>query len=141
MSLCDCSGRPQCEVYGGSCERPADWTVFTPPGRWIKTWPYGRFTFMCTLCKDYYVEEWKKPLKGIDRPPGADEDWRPSLMEHIRHAQIAIAFEERKERDRLYGAIAEFGPVPRHVQDYTPAQLSQYAIMRRAFRDFREGRL
>lgn len=40
-------------------------------------------------------------MKGIDRPENAPDDWQPSLLEHIRHAAIAIAFEERNKRPQL----------------------------------------
>lgn len=96
MTVCFCPEGPRCQYH--HCTDRADWSVLTPPRRWIKTWPYGRLHFMCTSCKDYYIDACSKPLKGIDRPEGADEDWKPSILEHIRHAAIAIAFEERKHR-------------------------------------------
>lgn len=129
--LCSCPRGPRCEYSGGACERPADWSFFTPPGRWIKTWPHGRFTFMCTPCRDYYVEALPKPLKGIDRPEGADEDWRGSLLDHIRHAQIAMAFEERDKR-------AEPADDPDDAKRFTPAQLNQVYVLRRALLEARQ---
>ena len=48
-------------------------------------------------------------MKGIDRPAHADEDWRPSLMDHIRHQQIALAFEERLERERQARLLVSVG--------------------------------
>jgi hypothetical protein len=97
--------------------------------------------FFCDPCWQFFQKSWRTPIRGLDKPEGADDDWKPSIHEVLRHAQIAIAFEERKERERLYGEVAALGPVPRRVKGFTPAQLKQYAIMRRAFRDLREGRL
>lgn len=37
-------------------------------------------------------------MKGIDRPPDvAPEDWRGSISDHLRHANIAISFREREK--------------------------------------------
>lgn len=88
---------------------------------------------MCTACKDIYLEALSTPLKGIDRPEHADDDWRPSILEHIRHAEIAIAFEERDKA----------GPPPQSSMDgywewyyrhrgFTPAQREQSIIWRNA---------
>ncbi len=96
MSICTCEWRPRCQYH--HCSKFAEWSIITPPGRWLKERPYGFCKFYCTGCKDYYLAALSKPLKGIDRPPGADEEWRPSIMEHIRHARIAISFEERKKK-------------------------------------------
>jgi hypothetical protein len=49
--------------------------------------------FMC----EWHYEMYNKPVIGINRPPGAPEDWRPSLMDCVRHGEIAIAFERRHE--------------------------------------------
>lgn len=137
--LCACPEGPRCEVYGGNCERPADWSFFTPPGRWIKTWPHGRFTFMCTPCRDYYAAAIKKPLKGIDRPEGADEDWRPSIMEHLRLSAIDAQINEQAERNRLGipGGVMVYGDLsrPGDSKRYTPAQLKQVYVLRRYHRD------
>jgi hypothetical protein len=95
MSLCTCECRPRCQYH--YCSRFADWSVFTPPIRKIFG-PHGNLKFMCTPCKEYYAEAIAKPLKGIDRPPDAPEDWRPSLDEHLRWARIEMEFEEQKKQ-------------------------------------------
>jgi hypothetical protein len=143
MSLCNCPERAMCEYTGGPCERAADWSVFTPPGRWIKTFPHGRLHFMCTPCKVYYLEQLPKPLKGIDRPEGvAPEDWKPSIMEHLRLSMIDAQINEMAERNRT-GKAQE--SVDRnnlwHPGDerYTPAQLQQLYILRRHLRDERRA--
>jgi hypothetical protein len=64
-------------------------------------------------------------MKGIDRPEGADEWWRPSLEDHLRFAEIEIAFNARHKR-----AIA--ADLWRHGDDrYTPQQLQQLMVLRR----------
>jgi len=83
---------------------------------------------MCTPCKDYYADVVFNPREGIDRPENAPEDWRPSLMEHLRHAQIAMAFNERNlkpapERNSLAR--------PDDAKRYTSAQLKQVMVLRK----------
>lgn len=55
------------------------------------------FMFMCEMHLGIYLEALSKPLRGIDRPEGADEDWRPSLSEMMRQAKIAKTFAERNQ--------------------------------------------
>jgi hypothetical protein len=134
MSLCSCPERPRCEYH--HCSDAADWSILTPRGRWIKTWPHGRLHFMCTPCRDYYVDALSKPLKGIDRPEGADDDWKGSIMDHLHHAAIAIAFEERNKKPAPAPLL---GPLHRHddAKRYTPAQLEQIMVWREGVRDLR----
>lgn len=93
-------GGPRCEYH--YCGKPATCHVWQP--RWrTKDRPAaakGNIKFMCDDCYMIYHHAMTTPMKGIDRPPG-DQDWKGSLLDHIRHAQIAIAFEERLERERL----------------------------------------
>jgi hypothetical protein len=133
MSLCTCPERPPCQYH--HCGNAADWSLITPPGRWLKTWPHGRLHFMCTPCRDYYVEVLPKLLKGIDRPEGADDDWRPSIMEHLRHAQIAMAFERRNERPAppVQDDLRRDGDEKR----FTPAQQKQIMAWRKGLREMR----
>lgn len=49
------------------------------------------------MCEPHRNMHWK-PIRGLDRPEHADEDWRPSIAEIMRHAQIEIAFEARKHQ-------------------------------------------
>jgi hypothetical protein len=92
-----CGGvSPRCEFYNGWCGHRADWSVWVP-----HTWkPPLRLTpkFACNECLEFFRKAWDTPIKGIDRPEGADEDWRPSLMDMMKHARIAIEFERRNER-------------------------------------------
>lgn len=131
-----------CEYTGGPCERPAEWSVFTPPGRW-KKWPYGRLHFMCDPCAKYYAAAVKKPLKGLDRPENAPDDWRPSIMEHIRLSAIDARINEQAERNRLGTTVpVESGDLsrPGDAKRYTPAQLQQIMVLRRYHRGNREMR-
>lgn len=77
-------------------------------------------------------------MKGIDAPAGLDEDWRPSIMEHLRHARIAMAFAERQAQDRAAPQdISEIWPDWR--KRFNPAQLEQVKVMREAFRRYRHS--
>jgi hypothetical protein len=134
MSLCTCPERPRCEYH--HCGDAADWSVFTPPGRWIKERPYGRLMFMCMPCKDFYVDALSRPLKGIDRPEGADEEWRPSLADHLRHAEIDAAFERRNQRPApVKDNLRRTGDEKR----FTPAQLQQMMVWRKGLREMRRA--
>src|ERR1700757_1065383 len=93
MSLCACEWRARCQYH--HCTAYAEWSILTPVGRFRKSFPHGRLHFMCTRCRDIYVDALSKPLKGIDKPEGADDEWKPSIMEHVRHARIAMEFEDR----------------------------------------------
>lgn len=135
MSLCTCPERARCQYH--YCGKPADWSILTPRWRWVKTWPYGRLHFMCTPCRDYYFEAISKPLKGIDRPEGSDEDWKGSILDHLRHAAIAIAFEERDKhqpvRDEFYR--------PGDEKKFTPEQQKQIVTWRKGLREMRRARV
>ncbi len=126
---------PRCELYNGWCGNKADWSAMVP-STWklpLKLAP----TFACDECWQRFNEAWKTPLKGIDRPEGADEDWKPSLMEHLRHARIAMAFERRNER----GAERPAEPPMSadswarywawYERDWTPGQRQQAAAWRK----------
>jgi len=113
-SRCNCLLRPRCEYH--HCGAPADWSVFVPPTRPMLG-PYGQIMFMCEPCRAYYTVIFKQPLKGIDRPDGADEDWRPSLVDHLRFAQIDFKHQQRNNQASLAA------PKPRHQPD--PAWLAK----------------
>jgi len=83
--------------------------------------------FYCNACWEYFVRAWNTPKKGIDRPENASDDWRPSILEHIRHAAIAIAFEERdKNRPPVQTSYRRHGDEKR----FTPAQQKQIETFR-----------
>lgn len=83
---------------------------------------------MCEVCYQMTREVALKPMRGIDRPEGAPEDWRPSLDEMMRHARIAISFNERQQRERALNAMGDL----RRPGDekYTQAQLKQMMVLR-----------
>lgn len=91
---CSCRLIPSCEYP--HCNYPAELTTLVPA-----SWKLPlRLTakFYCISCWEFIETAWKKPIPGIDRPAHASEDWRPSLMDMMRHARIAIAFQERNKR-------------------------------------------
>jgi hypothetical protein len=77
-----------------------------------------------------YRDAMTKPMLGIDRP-NADEDWHGSIMEHIRHAQIAIAFENRNEKNVATDDLRR----PGDDKSFTPAQQQQIMILRKRLRE------
>lgn len=91
MSLCNCPERPRCGWDW--CPSAADWSIYQPP--WGKR-RSARFKFMCEAHAAIYRDGVTKPIKGIDRPVGADEDWRGSLVDCVHHARIALEAEEQK---------------------------------------------
>jgi len=98
---------------------------------------------MCTPCRDYYVDALSKPLKGIDRPEGADDDWRGSIMEHIRHASIAMAFELRNESpSQAVQLTDDFWSRywTQYEKNYTPAQRQNALAWRKGLRELAASR-
>jgi hypothetical protein len=128
MSLCKCQERPRCEWDW--CQEAADWSVWQP--RWGER--RERFRFICEGHFQMYRGAMTKPIRGIDRPENADEEWRGSLLECIRHAQIAMAFENRNTRH-----VPEDHPLsrPDDAKRYTSAQLAQVMVLRRQSREQR----
>lgn len=55
--------------------------------------------FFCKECWELFKKAWMTPMAGIDRPSDAPDDWRPSLADHLRHARIAMEFEDRQQRE------------------------------------------
>jgi hypothetical protein len=91
--------------------------------------------FFCKPCAEYFKEAWTKPMRGIDRPEHADEDWRPSIAEMMRHASIAIEFEQRQKHTK---ALDSMGSLRRPGDErYSASQLQQMLILRRGLRDQR----
>lgn len=84
---------------------------------------------MCEVHFQIYQEAMTKPIRGIDRPEHADEEWRGSITEMVRHARIAIDFEDR---DNQAKALAKMGNLRRRGDEkYTPAQLEQMTVLRK----------
>jgi hypothetical protein len=76
---------------------------------------------------DTHLQMYKAPIAGISRPAHADEEWRPSIMDCIRQAQIAMIFEDRNKRPELPSSLGR----PDDAKRYTPAQLAQVMILRK----------
>lgn len=124
MTICtDCPNRPRCEY--SFCGDPADTSIMVP--LWEKPLRFVP-TFFCKSCAEYFKDAWVKPLRGIDRPEHADEDWRPSIAEMMRHASIAIEFERRHRHTK---ALEALGSLRRPGDEkYTAAQLQQMMVLR-----------
>lgn len=94
MFDCGCADRPKCECSG--CEPlPAAVTVLVPHAKRDGAW-FVKTKFMCLGHYRNYHGALNTPLRGLDPPPDADEDWRGSIMDIVRHALIAEAFEKRQ---------------------------------------------
>lgn len=92
-SRCNCPQRARCAERW--CDLAADWSVWQP--RWGAR--PENFKFMCDTHKRYFVRAWTMDMKGIDRPKSATEDWHGSILDHLRHASIAISFRKRDKRE------------------------------------------
>lgn len=121
---CGCAVAARCE-WGGPCGEYASASEWTPDyntGGWRPMW----------LCDDHLRTWSERPdkISGLDRPPNADEFWRGSIMEMIRHALIKAAFEQRSS------------PAPTTVHGFTwerrltAAQLAQLQFVRAKTREF-----
>lgn len=123
---CGCKYRqPKCEI--ARCGQDAPYSVYLP-------WQPMKFKFMCTL---HYAGFWtamNKPIKGLDRPAYASDDWRPSIMEVARWGCMAVNEEDRRnaERNTLPPDVSpDFRPVlPRELR-WTPQQRANAEAHRR----------
>lgn len=89
---CKCQWRPKCEWLGpcGQYAIISEWMPDYSTKRWAPMW----------LCDDHLAAWQTRPekLPGIDRPAHADDEWRPSIMDHVRLCLIAEAFEKRQQQ-------------------------------------------
>jgi hypothetical protein len=131
MTACtNCPNRPRCEY--SFCGDPADRSILVPT--WQKPMSFVP-TFFCKPCAEYFKDAWAKPMRGIDRPQHADEDWRPSIAEMMRHASIAIEFEQRHKHTKALDAM---GSLRRPGDErYSAAQLRQMLALRKGLRNQR----
>jgi hypothetical protein len=147
MALCACDNRPRCEFNiefrGSECSRYADWSVWQP--RWRSR--SERFIFMCDGHWKIYHHGMITFIPGIDRPPNADEFWRPSLSDAIRLACIKLNHERRIEEERKAAPLASddcysdpvLGDYYRwRDKRYTPGQLEQIHVWRRYCRSLQK---
>lgn len=108
-----------------ACDAPATWTAFQP------TWPprSARFRFMC----DYHFSTYddimtgRVKIAGIDKPAGAGDEWRPSLTDMVRLADMEINRQDRA-RAAIAPEAAEYD-LPR-IKRMTPAQRVNLATLR-----------
>jgi hypothetical protein len=137
------SEAPRCEMYNSWCGNKADWSIWVPI-----TWkpPLRQAPkFACNECRQRFNEAWAKPIPGIDRPAHADNDWRPSLLDSIRLAEIAMAFERRNERpiERAVEPPMSTDSWARYwawyERDYTPAQRENAAAWRKGIAMLRQN--
>jgi len=92
MSGCQCSEQPLCQERW--CENVACWSVQLP--KWRREIA-PRFKFMCDTHYQIFRSAISSPIRGVDQPEAAPEDWRPSILEMMRHANIAISFGSRQQ--------------------------------------------
>lgn len=82
---------------------------------------------MCDQHEQMYRDAMTKPMPGIDRPARADDDWKPSLQDHIRLSCIAMRHAEQMEKSP--------DPWPDITRPwdhrYTPGQLKQVMWVRK----------
>lgn len=132
---CDCMQAPRCQLFGGfCCESGAELSVLVP-ARW--KFPLRLKTqFACRSCWQRLCDNWDKPIKGLTRPKNGDDDWKPSLLEVIRHGEIALAFEDQRELREMQAS--QFYR-PGDELRYTPAQMKQIATLRMLTRKYGLG--
>lgn len=96
---CACPERSLCEWHG--CDQPAAGSIWQCawPAKPGAVWP-GRPEGFKPLCREH-MDVWHHGhttrIPGLDPPERADEYWRPSMADMIRHAMIAEAFEKQKK--------------------------------------------
>ncbi|ETR79158.1 hypothetical protein X566_15360 [Afipia sp. P52-10] len=73
-----------------------------------------------------YVDAMTNGIKGITRPKGAIEDWRPSFMDMLRHGEIALAFERRNER----ALQSSYRHYRQGDERFSPTQRQQLDVLR-----------
>lgn len=120
----------RCEYY--HCDKVADGFAMVP-ATWKMPLHLGK-KFFCRKCWDTFLTAWNDPAtwKGLVAPANAPGDWRPSLADHLRHAEIAMAFETRHKD--------VFPPVEDwliKLRGWTPAQVRQVEFLRRMNREIR----
>ena len=122
MKCCQCPQHPQCDycVPGwGEIAIIIEWPIRPSMER-----PHTVAKFACAEC----WEKLQRPLPGIHRPRHADEFWRPSIREHIRHS---ILRDKHARRVAAAPAPAEFIPVLDREHRYTAAQARSIMVLRR----------
>lgn len=123
MALCNCHERPRCEFQ--SCSEGADWSFL-----WTFPRYQPKFMFACDWHMKKYLEFENTHIPGLDRPPYADEAWRPSLLEMIRIADMRIKHEDRKKKQTATQHHVKLS----RQQRYTPQQMAALERLRQQIR-------
>lgn len=110
---------PLCQCQ--ACDALAIWSVSLPAWRSRPAGP----KLMCDAHKQSYFDV--TPIKGVDRPYYASDEWRPSIVEMISHAAMEI------KRQELAGETPVPAPVPllKRQLNFTSAQRAQLEYLRR----------
>lgn len=106
---CTCRMMPACEYRW--CDQPAELSALVPAS-WTLPLRFAA-KFFCVACWENFAAAWKAPIRGVDRPEHAPEDWCPSLDEMMRHAKIAFDFENRNKK-----AAVQIRPAINHLDAY-----------------------
>lgn len=115
-----------CTFWG--CDQVAAWRAALPDGT-------GRYA--CDWHRRSYDEAVAGRIPGLDRPLGANEDWRPSLADMVRLAGMEI---RRQDQARVLPPTADIvGLLPSQRRRLTPAQIAQVFHVRRMLRAERQG--
>lgn len=151
--MCQCINRPRCEsircctdasaplaavkdARTGEVRAPAQWSVL------LESWgrsPYRRPKFFCDACLQAMIAARTRRIPGLHPPPGASPDWRPSIIEMVRLADLEI---RRQARANAAPPVPDDpGDVPllRRERTLPPAQLKQLLFLRRVMREMRHG--
>jgi len=110
------------------CDQPAFGSILLPP--WGDR---ERLKWSCRGHAEFYQRESVRRIPGLDPPDNADEYWRPSLFDMIRHALIAEKFEERKYKSDV---AIDFVPTNERERRYTPQQRANAMRMRAAMQEY-----
>jgi hypothetical protein len=85
---------------------------------------------MCQAHKDVYFDP--TPIRGLDRPSYADESWRPSISDMIRHGAMEIS---RTDHEPVAPAPAADEYLTASQRAMTPAQRQTLAFLCRKTRE------
>jgi hypothetical protein len=95
MSLCQCAEKPVCAWR--ACNAPADWSMMLPV--WRERHGAVQFVpkFTCELHRQE-IDALRRRIPGLDPSPSASpfDQWRPSLTDMVRIADIEISRQDRK---------------------------------------------
>lgn len=152
--MCACAIRPSCESNRlcqdetgtiaqkdprtGWPRAAAEWAIIWPPHSRIRQGQYPLARFYCAGCWSDIKSAAEKPLVGIDRPPHASEDWRPSIIAHIELTRIENARQARALAPPQYD-LSDYDERRMTRLGYTPAQREQARFVRRKLHEFRES--